>query len=379
MRVLLSCAPFWGHAFPLIPLARAFRDRGDDVAVLSGANLAGLLADEEGIELLAVGPEVEALFADVDLKLGLNPAATPTLASVAELFAGARLDLTADEALPIAREFGPDLVIAEAFDTVGPLIAAAYGVPLATHAIGSQAAPAFLDAIAAVAASRYTDRGLTPIAASWYVDPCPDVMQGSGADIPNRLRMRPAPHEGPGAPARTENVEQGVTNGRPQVLVTFGTHFSDPQVLTPVLSALADLDIDLRVTLGFTATSADFALERDNVTFVGFTPLADLLDGTDLVVNHGGAGTVLGALARGLPLVVLPQGADQFFQAAAVSKSRLGISLLPDAATPEGIAAAVTEVLADPEYRENALKSAAQIATMPTAAEIAAHLAAAIG
>jgi UDP:flavonoid glycosyltransferase YjiC (YdhE family) len=52
------------------------------------------------------------------------------------------------------------------------------------------------------------------------------------------------------------------------------------------------------------------------------------------VVSHGGGGTILAALSRGLPLVLLPQGADQFHNAERVAEVKAGIALTPSEATP---------------------------------------------
>jgi UDP:flavonoid glycosyltransferase YjiC (YdhE family) len=132
------------------------------------------------------------------------------------------------------------------------------------------------------------------------------------------------------------------------------------------------------VTLGLTAAASDYGDGFDQVEFVGFTPLAELLGGIDLVVTHGGAGTTLGTLSRGLPMVVVPQGADQFLQAGAVAGSRTGVAVMPPAGA-EAVAAAVDEVLGNTEYRDNARRAAEQIAAMPSPDEVAAQLVGLLG
>ena len=42
-----------------------------------------------------------------------------------------------------------------------------------------------------------------------------------------------------------------------------------------------------------------------------FVPQSEELPHCDLVISHGGSGSVLGALAHGLPQLLLPLGADQ--------------------------------------------------------------------
>ncbi|MFJ3405116.1 glycosyltransferase [Promicromonospora sp. NPDC090134] len=392
MRILFSSTPAHGHLLPLLPLARAFRDRGDQVGVLTAAAF-GPLLDAEGIELLPAGPTADVLFAESGRRTGVDAAADPRPEAVADFFAGTRVDLTADDAVAAARAFAPDLIVAEALDFVGPLVAAALDVPFATMAFGPAIPAEFTDGMTALVGTRYADRGLTPVPARWHLDPCPDLLQPPGWQAPaNRIPVRPEPHQGPGTNASMStstdadtgtDADAGVaaSGERPQVLVTFGTHFSDPATLTPILAELRTVGVDLVVTLGLTASAADYDLggsAGEGVTFAAFTPLAELLHDVDLVVTHGGAGTTLGVLARGLPLVVVPQGADQFLQAAVVSASGTGIAVQPGPDVPETVAKAVVTLRTDPSYAESAHQVAAQIAAMPTPADVAAVLSAAL-
>ncbi len=53
-----------------------------------------------------------------------------------------------------------------------------------------------------------------------------------------------------------------------------------------------------------------------------FVPQGALLARCRLVITHGGSGTMLGALASGVPLLMTPRGADQYDNAAAVVRRR---------------------------------------------------------
>ncbi len=76
-----------------------------------------------------------------------------------------------------------------------------------------------------------------------------------------------------------------------------------------------------------------------------------------------GSGTVRGALAAGLPLVVMPVGADQPYNAQRVAAVGAGIALSkPDVAA---VRAAIERALADTELRAGARRMAADIAALP--------------
>jgi UDP:flavonoid glycosyltransferase YjiC (YdhE family) len=157
---------------------------------------------------------------------------------------------------------------------------------------------------------------------------------------------------------------------RPTLLLTFGTIYGVPAVLDPILRELSALDVDLRVTLGPEGSISDFSVEPERVRFEKFAPLAQLLADVDLVVAHGGGGTTLGALASALPLVLAPQGADQFRISERVAAGGAGVQILPGPTAPRDIASAVTTVLADEHFRDNARTVARHIAAMPSPAQI---------
>jgi calicheamicin 3'-O-methyl-rhamnosyltransferase len=111
-----------------------------------------------------------------------------------------------------------------------------------------------------------------------------------------------------------------------------------------------------------------------NVAAASFVPQALLLPYVSAVVSHTGSGTMLGALASGIPQICLPRGADQFGNADRIHASGSGIRLLPDEVDPESLRAAVRAVLDDPTYARAARTVQAEIAAMPTAEQVLGDL-----
>jgi UDP:flavonoid glycosyltransferase YjiC (YdhE family) len=83
------------------------------------------------------------------------------------------------------------------------------------------------------------------------------------------------------------------------------------------------------------------------------------------VVSHGGSGTAFAALSHGVPQLCLPQGADQFLNAAAITQAGAGLQLITDVVEGAGIAAAVSRLLTEESFRSAAAVIAAEIAEMP--------------
>ena len=117
-----------------------------------------------------------------------------------------------------------------------------------------------------------------------------------------------------------------------------------------MLDALQDLPISIAVTTGPGTDPSILGPRPANVAAAPFVPQALVMPLASAVVSHTGSGTMLGALASGLPQVCLPRGADQFANADRVQSVGAGIRLLPDEVTPESLRAAVTAVLDDPAY-----------------------------
>ena len=92
------------------------------------------------------------------------------------------------------------------------------------------------------------------------------------------------------------------------------------------------------------------------------------------MIAHGGAGTMLGALAHGLPLLLLPQGADQHYNAERVAAAGAGLTLAPGQATGSTLARAVDTLLGDARLRAGAQRVAAELAAMPGPDSAVAHL-----
>jgi UDP:flavonoid glycosyltransferase YjiC (YdhE family) len=243
-------------------------------------------------------------------------------------------------------------------------------VPVATLMFGPPFPAVFAEAMEGRARTQHEARGLPWQPRKWLLDTWPASMRADEWQRPEGwLPLRPEAFRVP-----AEAGTRLPASDRPRVLVTFGTWFGDPAKLSPLLRELSTVDAEVVVTLGLATRPEEFDVDRERVAFVGFTPMEDLLDGVDVVVTHGGAGTTLAALQKGVPLVVLPQGADQFFQAERVAAANAGIALDPPSQTPEALVAAVRTVLQDATFGKNTTAIAEEIAAMPDANEVAAMM-----
>lgn len=126
----------------------------------------------------------------------------------------------------------------------------------------------------------------------------------------------------------------------PIAMVTCSTEVQDDAVLAhTALDALAGSDLHTVVTTG--AHDPDGFLGHPRATVARLLPHHQLLARAEVVITHGGLGITQKALARGVPLVVVPFGRDQRDVAVRVEAAGVGVRLVPRSLTADTLRDAV--------------------------------------
>ena len=158
----------------------------------------------------------------------------------------------------------------------------------------------------------------------------------------------------------------------PLVLVALSSTFQDQVgTLQRVVDGLGRLPVRGLVTTG-PAVSPDQLRAPANVQVVTAAPHAEVLQHASAVITHAGHGTVVKALAAGVPLLCMPMGRDQPDNATRVVVRGAGLKL-KRSAKPERIAAAVGRLLDEPSFRSSAEELGAKLradAASPAAVEL---------
>ncbi|WP_410601134.1 nucleotide disphospho-sugar-binding domain-containing protein [Amycolatopsis sp. lyj-90] len=340
MRVVFATWAWPSHLYALVPLAWAFRVAGHEVLVASEPGLAGEI-EMAGLRPVTVGHDVDSVGMVRDYLVPGNgtgrPRAMEMLAAHAESMTGDLVD--------VVRQWRADLVVYEPTALAGPVAAAVADVPAVRHLYGvdlmHKAGTHLLDIMAPLGARYGIDR-LDPFGVA-TVDPVPALVQVATGGP--RLPMRCIPYNGPGSMA----VEPPERRRRPRVCVTWGHTIAklDPArfLLPHVVESIRMLDVDVVVVVSGEQLPLLGALPVE-VEILVDTPLSLVLDGCDLVVGHGGAGTILTSLDRGLPMVLIPQLPDHKGHSAAVAAAGAGMVLPLEEATGPIIRDQVSRILA---------------------------------
>jgi len=143
------------------------------------------------------------------------------------------------------------------------------------------------------------------------------------------------------------------TDTRPLVLVGFSTTFQNQvDALRRVIAALGTMPVRAVVTIGPGLGAASFPAPS-NVHVCASAPHSEILRHASATITHAGHGTVMRALAAGVPLVCMPMGRDQNDNAARVVARGVGLRLKPTADVA-AIQTAVRTLLDSPKFRANA-------------------------
>jgi UDP:flavonoid glycosyltransferase YjiC (YdhE family) len=378
MRVLFSSTRGAGHFNPLIPFARAFERAGHEVLVAGPPDLAAPVA-ATGLGFGEFDPPPEDELGAVWGRVPQLPPEEANEVVVGEIFG--RLNTTA--ALPRLRaafeEWRPDVVLREPNEYGAALAAELYGVPHARVAIGLASSEELGLALAAgpIDAIRQVE-GLPP-------DPNAEVLRDSPylSTFPRTLDEGEQPdthrfHDPAWDEPAGELPDWWTGSGdRPLVYVTFGSVAgSFPQALPMygvALEAVAELPVRVLLTVGRDLDIAALPEAPGNVRVEPWVPQQDVLGHAAAAVVHGGSGSTLGALAAGLPLVVIPLFADQPQNARRVAEVGAGIAVEPVREDPPAtigpLRDAIRSVLTEPSYGERARALADELRAEPSVDE----------
>lgn len=133
-----------------------------------------------------------------------------------------------------------------------------------------------------------------------------------------------------------------------------GTVFgADPQLLRNFATALAPLAGTVIISTGHTDPAALGPLPP-GVLARRSVPQPDVLARAALFVTHGGMNSVNEATYAGVPMLVVPQGADQPLVARRVVELGAGLTIHPRDATAGRVHALARRLLGDSRFRDGA-------------------------
>jgi UDP:flavonoid glycosyltransferase YjiC (YdhE family) len=382
MRVLLGAFGDPGHAFPVIALGSELVARGHEVGIETWRKWR-VPCEAAGMAFSAA-PEYQ-VFPTRDVPLKPYEAAVRAAVTTREF----------------VRAFAPDVVVSDILTCAPALAAELEGVPVATivphvhpdlapglppFSIGARRPRTRVGARLWSVADRAVAIGLeqgrmeyNDARARLGLPPLPYVHTGLSRSLTlvATLPQLEYPREWP-AWCRVVGPllwEPGgpqvapVPGSSPVVLVAPSTS-QDPSgsLVRACLEGLADEPVRV-IAIGDPALPAP-----RNAVVVSWMSYARTMPQCDLVITHGGHGTLARALVSGCPVLVVPAAGDMAENAARVDWAGVGVRLAPRFCTPWGVRLAARRALGRPRLRARAATIASWAFANPGPACAAAQL-----
>lgn len=385
MRVLFCSTGGLGHLLPLRPLATALRSRGHAVGWVTAPDAIPVL-DGLGFELFAAGSSFEvsrrqfrAVHADGAQLTGEQLSAYTFPRLFGAVLAPAMLE-GVEQAI---RHWRPDIVVHEPAALAVPLVCMQLGVRSVTHGYGLRLPSQYLEDAMGFFGAHWRARGMEApldggVYRHLYLDVAPPSLQRplhpSDAGVFRFSPYRAHKADALVLPADVRAAIQTSVTRRPRIYVTFGTVFNHSPALIAAVRAAARLGAAVVVTVGADSDLEPFKGIGGHVIAHRFLDQAALLPHCELVVSHGGAGTLLGAAAHGVPQLILPQAADHFRNARALCSVKAGRTVEPQHQSTEEVAGAMMDALKNSAQSVAAAVLASEMSAMPDAEAAARRL-----
>jgi UDP:flavonoid glycosyltransferase YjiC (YdhE family) len=372
VRVVVASTGGAGHFNPLVPFIEALVRRGDEVLVVGPPELEATV-EASGHRFRIGGQPPADELARIWQRVPTAPWREAAVLVNREIFG--RLCTAA--MLPMleraCREWRPDLVVREPCEYASAVAAEHGHIPHAQVAISLAEVEAASLELAAPVLEPYDDRIVERLRASPYLTRFPASLDPSPFTATRRfreasdVRHAPLPDWWHGSDA-------------PLVYATFGSVAGQLPIAAGAyrltLDAVTGLPARVLLTVGRATDVAELGPIPANVHVEAWVPQADVLGHAALIVCHGGSGTTFGALAAGVPVVLVPLFADQLTNARRLTAAGVALAVEPDRgpadamgrAGPEDapcLRAAIETVLAGAAYRRAAGRIADEMLAQP--------------
>jgi UDP:flavonoid glycosyltransferase YjiC (YdhE family) len=332
------------------------------------------MAEETGHPFLAGGEPSESEVRPIRERLPILPPSEASVLGNRELFGRLATSAMLEPMERALFEWQPDVVLRDPCEYASAVAAARLDIPTAQVAIGLAEVEWASTELAGPALEAHLKGLVALLLQSPYLTRFPATLDPSPFADTRRFR-EPRPER------KGELPHWWADSSMPLVYVSFGTvlgHMSiADEVYQAAIDAVAGLDIRVLMTVGRRFDRSRLTALPTNVRIEPWIDQADVLAEAALVVCHGGSGTTFGALAAGVPLVVVPVFADQFANSLKVIQAGAGLVVATDedaqgrrrpvsrVDAPE-IRQAIVAALADGAFAEAAKTVSAEMSAEPS-------------
>jgi MGT family glycosyltransferase len=141
------------------------------------------------------------------------------------------------------------------------------------------------------------------------------------------------------------------------IYATLGTIFNTwTEFFVNVIEAFKDSDYLVVMSTGNKERLKQIGDIPENFIVRDFVPQAEVLKHADLFIAHGGMGSVSDGMSFGVPMILVPLGADQFFNAYRLQELGAGKVLKKEEVTGENLRSEAKLVMESKSFKEGVRK-----------------------
>ena len=362
-RILFTVLAELGHVHPFIGPAQALADRGHHVAFYAPCDLRDPLA--------------RAGFSSKDVFVGSSapiPDSNRGAAFAALVRDPIRLrawiramlidtvPLEVERLTAVLADFRPDIIVADPMAYAAPIVAARHRIPWVglSTSLNPVVPDTWTSELIATTdalprAALFAAHGLP--APRFRVADC--LSPHLNIALTTAALVGPPPADvlltGPSLPLRLRGDEADLPplDDRPLILMALGSQiFHQPHMFELVMDASRGQPWQLLLAMG-DLPRIDLP---DNVTAMAYAPQLPSLARARAMISHGGANSVMEALAHGVPLLISPICNDQPHNARFVAEAGAGITCDLATASPAQVRSHLAQLCADGPHRAAAAR-----------------------
>jgi MGT family glycosyltransferase len=158
--------------------------------------------------------------------------------------------------------------------------------------------------------------------------------------------------------------------GRPTIYFTMGST-GDTKFFEEAVRVFGNTEFQVLITTG---GLAEIPNPPPNVFIAKYAPGDALMAVSDIVVSHGGNGTVYQALSSGVPIIGFPTMFDQEINMRQVESLGIGMQMSTKKYSGPALEAAVRKIVNETRYRDRCRQLAARISRMDGRRRAALHI-----
>lgn len=373
-RIIITTAAALGHFHPLAAAAAALQSRGAEVRFASSPSFCQQIA-LAGFDAIPCGMDWQTRDLGETWPDFRSVPRNERNTWINEVMWAQRLpEAMIPDLTDAVDQWRPSLILSGRAELAGPTVGDYAGIPYASTSAGRVIG--LREFIASTSKGRDALRrslGLGPdpdglaLYRHLYVNFIPDMfLPDDGFSLPTRCDVQPPTFEDPvgSAPDWLLRLEPGSV-----IYVTLGSILGEiwSEVFQTAIEAVADIGYSVVVTVGPRGNPDAISQRHPGVHVERYIPQRFVVERAALVICHGGVNTLLGALSRAVPVLIVPtEQSDQRWNADRCVLRGLGLAVNIEDADRRTIRQAAHTILTESRFRRAAATYRDELLRLPT-------------